>query len=296
MTSGRRVIYCSAVAPYALLDIPAVLDFVDVDSEKWFQYAATKWPAWAYRTEGARLRQQEQKYGCAARYCLLTTEQERAVLNGFAPDAQVRVMGNGVDFDYYDPARVVALPELERRKYVVFVGMMNYFPNVEAVTWFASDILPKLRASDPEWEFYIVGRNPASAVRRLARSQGVVVTGGVADVRPYLYSAEAVVAPFQIARGIQNKVLEGLAMGKRVFASHAIAKTFGKTLPYGISVCESAGAFVERILWAAGMPRTDLQIRETAREHFTWSDNLQVLRSCMQSIVGPPVIGTCEEE
>jgi glycosyltransferase involved in cell wall biosynthesis len=232
------------------------------------------------------LRQQEQKYGRAAQYCLLTTEQERAVFNAFTPDADVRVMNNGVDFDYYDPSRVAPLAELERRRFVVFVGVMNYFPNVEAVTWFAVDVLPTLRARDPDLEFYIVGRNPTTAVRRLARLPGVIVTGGVADVRPYLFSAEAVVAPFQIARGMQNKVLEGLAMGKRVFASKAIANTFGEVLPCGISVCESAEAWVGEILGCPGNARADLQIREAAREHFTWADKLQVLRSCLQSICG----------
>jgi sugar transferase (PEP-CTERM/EpsH1 system associated) len=129
---------------------------------------------------------------------------------------------NGVDADFFAPEFGGASPFGTDETPIVFTGAMDYWPNVDAAVWFAGDILPQLRQRHPTVRFYIVGRSPAPAVQALA-GEGVVVTGTVSDVRPYLAHADAVVAPLRIARGIQNKVLEAMAMARPVVASSACA-------------------------------------------------------------------------
>jgi glycosyltransferase involved in cell wall biosynthesis len=102
---------------------------------------------------------------------------------------------------------------------LVFTGNMDYWPNADAVIWFAREVMPVLRARVPGIRFWIVGANPIEAVRALGDLAGVFVTGRVEDVRPYVAHAAAIVCPLRIARGIQNKVLEGMAMGRPVITS-----------------------------------------------------------------------------
>ncbi|HEY8711131.1 MAG TPA: glycosyltransferase, partial [Burkholderiaceae bacterium] len=106
---------------------------------------------------------------------------------------------------------------------IVFTGAMDYWPNIDAVTWFVREVMPPLLRLWPNARFHIVGRNPAAAVKALA-SDHVKVTGTVPDVRPYLQHAAVVVAPLRLARGIQNKVLEAMAMGRPVVASETCAQ------------------------------------------------------------------------
>ena len=166
----------------------------------------------------------------------------------------------------------------------MFVGSMEYYPNVEACDWFAKSVTPQLRRRWPDLEFFIVGRNPARAVRNLAKLPGVVVTGGVPDVRPYLACARSVVAPLKIARGIQNKVLEALAMGKLVHASPAVAKTFGAALPKGVLVCASEADYAREISAVAGtLSSADPETRQSVKSRFSWSHSLELITAEMES-------------
>jgi len=274
--------------------VPLVLDMVDVDSEKWMQYAALRQPAFAYAAEGRRLRRVEAAYARRARSVILTTRNEADVLTGFtanhskvnqraandSANSRVVTMENGVDFDYYDPE---AAPSTAAMRFprLVFVGAMDYFPNADGIRRFATEVFPQVRRECEGLELVIVGRNPTRAVRQLASAAGVVVTGAVPDVRPYLAEALAVVAPLAIARGIQNKVLEALAMGKRVLASPAVAQTFGSlpdaTVPVGVRCCREVSDYVAGLREASqGWPYEPV-IREAARARFTWNRNLDVL-------------------
>jgi sugar transferase (PEP-CTERM/EpsH1 system associated) len=268
---SAAVVFSSAMAQYAPAGLPLVLDMVDVDSEKWFQYGAERFPGFVYRTEGRRLRRIEAAASRVARRSILATRKEEALLRSFAGGAATAAMENGVDLDYFDPERSPSLGALEGRKGLAFVGAMDYYPNAAAAVRFAADVFPALRALDPELEFWIVGRNPDRAVRRLARLPGVTVTGSVPDVRPYLKAARLAVAPLGIARGIQNKVLEALAMGKPVLASPAVCETFGEA-PAGVIRCASTADYV-----AAAGARADASIREAARVRFSWQNNLGLL-------------------
>ncbi|MGH9611523.1 MAG: TIGR03087 family PEP-CTERM/XrtA system glycosyltransferase [Bryobacteraceae bacterium] len=282
---GASIIYSSAMAPYTPDGVPFLLDLVDVDSEKWMQYARTRFPGFAYRVEGGRLRRVETDYAKRSHFTYLSTNQELTVFRGFAPEALVECLENGVDFERFNPSLPLSPPELRDRSFLVFVGAMEYFPNADGVGWFAREVFPKLRRQVPGLEFFIVGRDPTPAVLRLGQEDGVAVTGAVDDIRPYVASARAVVAPLRIARGIQNKVLEGLAMGKPVFASSAICQTFAPELPMGVISCPTPEDFVASI--AAQLPPracVDSAIREAAMRRFSWDRNLDLLSAALDSL------------
>jgi sugar transferase (PEP-CTERM/EpsH1 system associated) len=209
----------SGMAPYLrrpeLRSVPAVIDLVDVDSQKWFDYAgADRGPkAWLYRTEGRRLRRLEQQLASTARAVTVVSTVEADIYRRFCPRAPVYVVTNGVDLDYFRPAPAPEEPAC------AFVGALDYRPNVEGICWFCREVWSTIHQSRPDATLYIVGRRPAPAVRRLADLKGVVLAGQVPDVRPYLARAAVSVVPLHIARGVQNKVLEALAMGKATVAS-----------------------------------------------------------------------------
>lgn len=283
------VAYSSAMVQYAPAGIPLLLDMVDVDSEKWLQYGRVRRPAFLYAEEGRRLRAVEARCAALARCSWLSTGQERELLQAIAPAAPVRCVENGIDFDYFDPRACPPEAELAQRDFVVFVGAMDYFPNADACCWFAREVFPEARRQAPGLEFLIVGRNPSRAVRRLRGLPGVTVVGSVADVRPYLASARAVVAPLRIARGVQNKVLEALAMGRCVFASPAVCASFGRDLPAGVVACASSGDYVQRIADSAAGTAWNSGIREQARRRFCWENIGREFSLELEAIAGAAV-------
>jgi sugar transferase (PEP-CTERM/EpsH1 system associated) len=217
------VVFSSSMAQYAeALTVPMLVDFVDVDSAKWTDYAkARRWPmSWLYRREGARLLAYERGVAARAQRSFFVTDKETAMFAGLAPEcaARVQAVGNGVDTAYFAPDPARASPFEPGEIPLVFTGAMDYWPNADAVAWFAAEMLPSLRQRWPQARLSIVGRSPSPAVQALA-GDAVRVTGTVADVRPWLQHAAVVVAPLRLARGIQNKVLEAMAMGRPVVAA-----------------------------------------------------------------------------
>jgi len=276
------VVYTVPMMQYVPAELPAVLDLVDVDSEKWRQYSLMKPFAWFYREESERLRTEEARAVAQARMTLLTTENEAGVFHGSAKQDTLLSLENGVNFDYFDPAATPALDALNGRRFVLFVGTMDYFPNIDAARWFVSEVFRPLRENDPQIEFLIVGNRPSKSVLHLERFEGVTVTGGVPDIRPYLAAAQAVVAPLRLARGIQNKVLEALAMGRYVLASPPVCQAFGDVLPHGVICCASAGDFQQAAM--RSVAGCNVQLREQARKRFTWARNLARLVSVVASL------------
>jgi sugar transferase (PEP-CTERM/EpsH1 system associated) len=194
-----------------------VVDLIDVDSEKWFQYSASsRGPKrWLYHVEGHRLRRLERSLLGFANAVVLVSQAEADLYRRVCGDGPVYAVSNGVDLDYF--TRPANLPP--REPVCVFVGAMDYRPNVDGVLWFVGHVWPEVRQRHPDAIFYVVGRRPVPAISRLAARPGIVVTGTVSDVRPYLSRAAVVVAPLQLARGIQNKVLEAMAMRLPVVAT-----------------------------------------------------------------------------
>jgi len=239
-------VFCSAMVPY-VRDYRAairILDMVDVDSDKWQQYARTQpWPLSAiYEREHRTLLAFERAIGTEFDATLLASDAEARFFRSLAPESAARIhaMRNGIDLAYYDPSQIYDNPFPRRAPVAVFTGAMDYWPNVQAVTWFATEIMPVLHQGLPDFEFFIVGLNPVPAVERLAERPGVTVTGRVPDVRPYLSHADVVVAPLRIARGVQNKVLEAMAMAKPVVATP--------------EACQGVAAIPGKELLVAGTP------------------------------------------
>ncbi|HQU16071.1 MAG: sugar transferase [Chromatiales bacterium 21-64-14] len=224
----RILVYSSAMAQY-VLSTPVcaaarrVLDFVDVDSDKWRQYSArlTGPMRLVYRREARRLLIYEQTIAGVFDASVLVSAAEAALFRKLAPRAAARVVhiNNGVDTRFFSPDGGYSDPYGAGGRVVVFTGAMDYWANVDAVCWFVAEVFPRIRVRVPDARFYIVGARPDDAVRRLVDRAGVFVTGSVEDIRPYLAHAAVAVAPLRIARGVQNKVLEAMAMAKPVVAS-----------------------------------------------------------------------------
>jgi sugar transferase (PEP-CTERM/EpsH1 system associated) len=223
-------VYSSAMAPYAMgpeaqrPGVRRLLDLVDIDSEKWAAYAVGAHTPmrqlWA--REARTLLAFERRAAAAFDRTLLVSAEEARRFAELAPEVAPRLaaLDNGVDLRRFDPAAAYPNPYAGDAPAIVFTGSMGYRPNIDAVSWFAEAILPRLRAGrSPAPEFHIVGANPVPAVQALARLPGVHVTGTVPDVRPYVAHATCAVAPLRIARGIQNKVLEAMAMARPVVAT-----------------------------------------------------------------------------
>ena len=207
---------------------PVLMDFVDVDSAKFKTYAEQdkRQPLnWVHKREALMLAAYEAKVARRADASLFVSEAEAALFraqSGLDAD-RVRAVENGIDTDRFDPALPLDAVGADEGPLAVFTGQMDYRPNIDAVRWFATDILPLVRARHPSARFAIVGRAPTAEVRALEKLPGVIVTGEVPDVRPWLAAADAVVAPLLLARGVQNKLLEAMAMARPVVASAAAA-------------------------------------------------------------------------
>jgi sugar transferase (PEP-CTERM/EpsH1 system associated) len=246
------VVFSSSMAQYAteLTQLPMLVDFVDVDSAKWTDYAdAHAWPmSWLYRREGERLLAFEAQVAAQAACSFFVTDKETALFRRLAPGCpgKVEALGNGVDADFLAPDVQRASPFSADELPLVFTGAMDYWPNVDAVSWFSAEVLPALRKTWPHLGFYIVGRSPTPAVQALA-GPGVVVTGTVPDVRPYLQHAAAVVAPLRLARGIQNKILEAMAMARPVVAARSCVEAITAEAGQGLIAADSAEDYAREL-------------------------------------------------
>ena len=211
-----------------------IMDFVDVDSAKFATYAEQdkRQPLnWVHRREARVLGAYEAAVARRVDTSLFVSEGEAALFRGRSGlgEEKVRAVENGIDTNLFDPALTFDRVGEGTGPLAVFTGQMDYRPNIDAVRWFASDILPLIRQIHPQARFAIVGRAPTDEVRALAKLPGVTVTGEVPDVRPWLVAADAVVAPLLLARGVQNKLLEAMAMARPVVASTAAAEGIDAT-------------------------------------------------------------------
>lgn len=283
------VVHCSSMAQYveAVAGVPKVLDFADVDSEKWLDYArARRGPLAAiFRLEGARLRAAEIALAGAFDYCTFTTPAELQTLQDRAVSMRGGCVPNGVDADYFRPQEGAV-----DRDRICFTGRMDYYPNAQAVTQFCAETLPRLRRERPALRFFIVGASPSRAVRRLARLPGVVVTGAVPDVRPYVQCAVAAVAPLTIARGTQNKILESMAMGVPVVASplaaagvDAIPGEHLLTAARPDDYCAAIVRLIDEPTWRERYARAG---RARMLTHHDWRASLDGLRDQLREWLG----------
>ena len=291
----RAVVFSGAMAQYAMAaNLRVVVDFVDVDSAKWRQYAQMRtWPVSSlYRREAGRLLAFERAIARKAAASVFVTQAEADLFRALAPECAARVHHacNGVDTAYFDPTVALQNPYGPDEEAIAFSGAMDYWPNADAACWFAREALPAIAAARPRARFYVVGMNPTAAVTALAADPRVTVTGRVPDVRPYLLHASAVVAPLRVARGIQNKVLEAMAMARPVVVSQAIAASLSGSAQTHYLVADSGEAFARTTVEAMH----DADIGPAARAHVLaehdWERNLQPFEDLLRepSVVAAP--------
>jgi sugar transferase (PEP-CTERM/EpsH1 system associated) len=280
----RAVIFSSAMAQFvcggASPTLRRVMDFCDIDSDKWRQYSDNKsaLAGWIYSREAELLERDERRIAREFDVSVFVSDNETAAFAAIAPESATRVhtVRNGVDVDYFTPSAAHARPQGCEEPYVVFTGAMDYWANVEGVSWFVNEIWPLVHAAIPRAKFFIVGSRPAEAVQKLAKTAGVVVTGSVPDVRPYLHYANAAVAPLRLARGIQNKVLEAMAMERVVVATPAAVRGIDATPPGDVLLAEGASdfaRFVGALLEPATRRRSAVN-RDYVADRFHWGRNL----------------------
>ncbi len=277
------VVFSSSMAQYAegRDGLQMLVDFVDVDSAKWTQYADQhRWPlSWVYRREGQALLEYERRIAVGAARSFFVTEQEVALFRSLAPECgpSVEALCNGVDAGFFSPDPGRGSPFADGELAVVFTGAMDYWPNVDAVRWFAQAMLPALRRTWPGLRFHIVGRSPTPAVRALA-GDAVNVTGTVPDVRPYLQHAAAVVAPLRLARGIQNKVLEAMAMARPVVTATSCANAIDARQGEDFLVADTEAQYVEAVNGLLHDPVQARRIGQAGRQRvlsgYSWKAHL----------------------
>ncbi len=258
------VIYIFSVAMAAYVENlrrpGLILDAQDIDSEKWASYASqARWPMRAvWSREGRTLLNYERQAAMRCGHTLFVSQQECDRFIELAPEAANRVhaVEMGVDLDRFSPGQALQTPFETDGPHLVFTGNMDYWPNADAVQWFVADVFPLLRRRYPTVMFHIVGANPGRDVARLADTPGVRVTGRVPDTRPFIAHADACVVPLRIARGIQNKVLEAMAMGRPVVASPQAFEGVRATLGQDLLVADGATATADGIArcWTARIP------------------------------------------
>ena len=278
----RVLVFSSPMAQYAESYPKArrVVDFCDIDSDKWRQYAAQKsFPMnWVYRREADTLLAYERHVAATTDASLFVSEPEAALFRTLAPESGARIgfFNNGVDTEYFSPERDYASPYLDGERALVFTGAMDYWPNIDAVQFFAAEVFPQLLAADPTLRFYIVGARPAPAVLALGAGSGVVVTGTVPDVRPYIHHAAICVAPLRIARGIQNKVLEAMAMARPVVVSPQALEGIDAAPGSELLLADGAAAFADTLTGLLAQPNASLgeAARAKVERQYSWPSNL----------------------
>ncbi|MCL6414681.1 TIGR03087 family PEP-CTERM/XrtA system glycosyltransferase [Aestuariirhabdus sp. Z084] len=267
--------------------VKQVVDFVDVDSLKWHDYAHKKpfYLTWLYRREADLLSKLEIRLFQEGAISTFVTNSERdlflKMLTGSTD--RVKVVGNGVDTAFFDPCIEYQSPYqalgLGVDQSICFVGAMDYYANEDAVMWFASNVLPLILSKYPNCTFFIVGRNPSKRLQQFARfTPGVLVTGAVSDVRPYLQYCSLVVAPLRIARGMQNKILEALSMNKHVVASSEAAQGVDiDSTSNCLYACETKGGMAERIITLMSDKAAVCDGREQVLKHYSWGPQMDRL-------------------
>lgn len=289
----RVLVFSSAMAQYAdpYRGARRVVDFVDVDSDKWRQYADQKsFPMnLLYRYEAKQLLRYERQVARDYDASLFVSAPEAELFRQLAPESGAKIghFSNGVDTDYFSPHASYDSPYAAGERALVFTGAMDYWPNVDAVQWFCDAVFPALRARFPELRFYIVGARPTPAVQALGQRDGVNVTGTVPDVRPYIAHAAVAVAPLRIARGIQNKVLEAMAMATPVVVSPQALEGIDAVPGSELVLAEDAAAFADAVgTLLDGQDSAAAAIGQAARakvqRQYSWSSNLACIGESLE--------------
>ena len=281
-----------------------IMDFCDVDSLKWREYAQrSNFPiGMIYRAEWQLLARFEAKTAQYFDNSILITEHEKQLFSKHVLNTdKLMVVGNGVDTDYFKPVPDIAEegPAPKKPPEMLFVGAMDYHANIDGVCWFVEAVWPKITEQYPEALFTIVGRNPAQKVLALRKHRNIMVTGSVDDVRPYYQRATIVIVPLRIARGIQNKVLEAMAMGKAVVVSRSAFTGLEVQPGRDLLVADNELGFADccnRLLGSPGLnSQLSVMSRKSVEVSYTWEKAMEVLATtlCINRIHAKMVTRDC---
>jgi sugar transferase (PEP-CTERM/EpsH1 system associated) len=282
-------VHCSSVAHYVenVVGVPKIIDFGDMDSQKWLEYARFKpMPLRpGYWLEGRKLMAEEKRVARRFDFCTATTRAEWQTLESYRTGTPSDWFPNGVDSDFFAPTDEPFDPDL-----VSFVGRMDYFPNQQCMLDFCTNTLPRLRAQRQGIKLAIVGADPSSAVRDLARLPGVTVTGSVPDMRPYVRHSALTVAPLAIARGTQNKILESMALGVPVVASRVAAGGVDAVPGEHLLTAGTAAEYEAAILTLLERPGERERLSRAGRErmltHHAWANSMRRLDAIIERCIG----------
>lgn len=303
----RVLVFSSAMAQFVLHDTHAekrrVVDFVDVDSDKWRQYATTvaQPMRWLYQREAKRLLCFENRVAKAFDASVFVSAREAGLFRELAPRAAEKVhhANNGVDFDFFDPSIELPNPYPEGSANIVFTGAMDYWPNVDAVVWFARDILPLVQAQRSDARFVIVGANPSREVQALAERSGVTVTGRVDDIRPYVKHASVAVAPLRLARGVQNKVLEAMALARPTVVTTAGLEGIEAVDGQEVVLANDPETFAVAVLDLMGDPDHAAAMgragRDRIEQDFHWTCHMDRISRLLHGVSGSTPDQSAEE-
>ncbi len=265
-----------------------IIDIVDIDSDKWQQYSAMKsWPmSWVYRREARTLLEYEKQAVNHFDATLFVSSAEADMFKKkvSASHEKIGFYNNGVDSDFFMPRDSFLNPYAKDIMPIVFTGAMDYWPNIDAVRWFVKEVFPTIKAKTPALSFYIVGSNPSDEVYQLEQQEGVKVTGRVEDIRPYIQYAAVVVAPMRIARGIQNKVLEAMAMEKAVIVSTMGLEGINAQHAKDVIVADTAAEFISAIrgLTDSSAESIGIAARNKVKKDFNWSESLPLVKELLE--------------
>lgn len=274
-----------------------IADLVDVDSAKFEAYAARRGAVagWIEAREGRLLRIEEARLAVRADVTLLISSAEAELFASRLPAVlrdrtDVRVLGNGIDSVGFDPALVEPEPRMLRLAgpRLIFTGQMDYKPNVNAARRVIDRILPLIRAERPDATFHVVGRNPAGELTARDGAGGSHVWGRVDDIRSWLAAADCALIPLEIGRGVQNKVLEAMAMALPVVltreAATGIAARGGEQFAVADGDAALASAVLALLDDSARAKAMGMAARRFVVEHVGWDAALAPLAA----LVGGP--------
>jgi sugar transferase (PEP-CTERM/EpsH1 system associated) len=279
-------VHCAFMAQYVLDAVAAakILDFGDLDSAKWADYSRSKsFPfTLGYKLEAAKMRSYEKRVAGHFDQCTVTTRGELEEFEKLGLILPRTIIPNGVDSQYFRSNSPRGDPNV-----IVFVGRMDYFPNIDGMLYFTKDIFPVVRRSVPDVQLRIVGSNPSRAVRDLASMPGVTVTGHVPDVRPHLDTATLAVAPLRLARGTQNKILEAMAMNMPVVATSVAAKGIDASPGRHLAVGDSPGEFAAKLIELLRNPDLREQLSMAGRRQVenahAWPNSMAILDEILKT-------------
>ncbi len=288
---AAEIVFSSAMAPYveSAAGRPRLIDLCDADSEKWRQYAAeTRGPMrFIYAREAETLAAAETRMIGWADAAFAASAAEAEVFNARGGAHKALWFGNGVDADYFAPDEDAPRPQDAGD--VVFVGAMDYRANIDAVLWFAEAVWPRVRVKAPDAVFAIVGSRPAKVVEALAGRDGIVVTGRVPDVRPYLQHARVTVAPLHVARGVQNKMLEAMAAGRPVVATSGAAEGIEAEAGVHYLCADDPAAFAAALLHCLDDPSIGARLGAAARVQMiarhSWPAQMRRFEDVLQTLM-----------